>query len=205
MKNWGSKVRYWISSVFKVKLNFKVKVLCWTFYAAENMFGDSWTKLDCCSVNSSFYDHIYRSAVKLAADVFFNRFITKAPSNATWGVGGGALCLSVCSCVRPPAFKSQRWLWCECVNCFVLCPGMYHTLLTYVRLPAPLPSHTHTLRRTNVQSIPAESWQRCLDGHRGACQSGVVRPTQTPGELCRWEVGESSMDFVFVLQQLHTL
>lgn len=118
MKNWGSKVRYWISSVFKVKLNFKVKVLCWTFYAAENMFGDSWTKLDCCSVNSSFYDHIYRSAVKLAADVFFNRFITKAPSNATWGVGGGALCLSVCSCVRPPAFKSQRWLWCECVNCF---------------------------------------------------------------------------------------
>lgn len=94
MKNWGSKVRYWISSVFKVKLNFKVKVLCWTFYAAENMFGDSWTKLDCCSVNSSFYDHIYRSAVKLAADVFFNRFITKAPSNATWGVGGGALCLS---------------------------------------------------------------------------------------------------------------
>lgn len=66
-------------------------------------------------------------------------------------------------------------------------------------------THTHTLRRTNVQSIPAESWQRCLDGHRGACQSGVVRPTQTPGELCRWEVGESSIDFVFVLQQLHTL
>lgn len=96
MKNWGSKVRYWISSVFKVKLNFKVKVLCWTFYATENMFGDSWTKLDCCSVNSSFYDHIYRSAVKLAADVFFNRFVTKAPSNATWGVGGGGGFMFVC-------------------------------------------------------------------------------------------------------------
>lgn len=59
MKNRGSKERYWISSV----LNFKVKVLCWTFCLVTAGRNSTATQ-EGLQVNSSFYDHIYRSAVK---------------------------------------------------------------------------------------------------------------------------------------------
>lgn len=58
------------------------------------------------------------------------------------------------------AFKKQKNDWCDCMSCFVLCPGMHHTLLTYVMPPAPLPSHRSWLNHEKgVHSVTGETFK----------------------------------------------